>query len=257
MKRKHGIAWTEDTWNPSTGCDRVSPGCDNCYALNLAERLKLMGNPKYQNDGEPPRSGPGFKFTIHPDALDLPRRWQRPRFVFVNSMSDLFHEDMPDGFLQAVFDTMNETPQHTYQILTKRSQRLRKLAPDLNWTSNIWMGVSVENQKFSFRARHLSETEGPVLRFLSVEPLIGPVDDLPLDRIDWVIVGAESGHRARVMDHDWVRSVRDQCLAHPHRPAFFYKQDAVGGRKIELPTLDGQTWDEMPERVSPFRESLL
>jgi protein gp37 len=259
MKRKQGIAWTEDTWNPSTGCDRVSPGCDNCYALTLAERLKTMGNPKYQNDGEPPRSGPGFGFTIHPDTLDIPRRWQRPRFVFVNSMSDLFHEDMPIGFLQSIFDTMNETPRHTYQVLTKRSQRLKKMADQFTWTPNIWMGVSVENQKYSFRSRHLAETEGPALRFLSVEPLIGEVPDLPLDNIDWVIVGAESGNGARTMEHDWVRDIRDQILARPEdsRPAFFYKQDALHGRKLELPELDGVVWDEMPEKVEPYRQAML
>lgn len=294
MKRKQGIAWTEDTWNPSTGCDRVSPGCDNCSALDLAERLKTMGNPKYQNDGEPPRSGPGFGFTLHQDSLDVPRRWQRPRFVFVNSMSDLFHEEMPMDFLQAVFTTMNETPRHTYQILTKRSQRLARLAPDLNWTPNIWMGVSVENQKYSFRARHLAETEGPALRFLSVEPLVGPVDNLPLDGIDWVIVGGESGHSARPMHPAWINSVIDQVLAAPHRPALFIKQwgswipTSMGthlvaydgtcearagrpigelqpmlrtGRKNELPRIDHpsglRVWDEMPPRVEPFREVLL
>lgn len=254
MKRHKGIAWTEETWNPTTGCDRVSPGCQNCYAADLAVRLKAMGNPRYQKDGEPPRSGPGFGFTLHPDKIDEPRGWRKARIVFVNSMSDLFHEEMPMDFLQAVFRTMVETPRHTYQVLTKRSKRLQLLAPELPWPPNVWMGVSVENQRYSFRARHLAETKGPAVKFLSVEPLIGPVDDLPLDSIDWVIVGAESGPSARPMDEDWVRSVRDQCLSHPDRPAFFYKQKATSdGRKIELPELDGDIWDEMPDVAEPFR----
>lgn len=243
MSDRSTIEWTEATWNPTTGCDRTSPGCDNCYALTLAKRLRAMGSPKYQNDGNPRTSGPGFALTVHPDALDVPLRWRDPRFVFVNSMSDLFHPDVPVGFIKEVFAVMTAAPQHTFQVLTKRSKRLAELADHLAWPNNCWMGVSVENARYVFRLKHLRAVRARV-RFLSIEPLLGPLPPLDLDRIDWVIVGGESGPGARPMSADWVRPIRDQCDV--AGVPFFFKQ--WGGR---TPTsggrvLDGRTWDEMP-----------
>jgi len=247
MADHSGIEWTEATWNPTTGCDRVSPGCDNCYALTLAKRLKAMGSEKYQEDGDPRTSGPGFKLTLHPDVLDLPKSWRQPRIVFVDSMSDLFHPDVPLEFIRRVFDVMKETPQHTYQILTKRSQRLQKLGFELDWPSNVWMGVSVENDRYRFRINHLRAVPA-VVRFLSLEPLLGPLPNLHLTDIDWVIVGGESGPRARPMEQPWVEEIRDQC-ADAHVP-FFFKQwggrtPKAGGRE-----LDKRTWNEMPLRAA-------
>lgn len=247
------IEWTDQTWNPTTGCDRVSPGCDNCYALTLAARLKRMGSAKYQHDGDPRTSGPGFALTIHPDTLNLPLTWRKPRRVFVNSMSDLFHRDIPDAFIADVFDTMachGPIAEHTFQILTKRPQRMRNL---LNrWAEhegyvgapNVWLGTSIESDAYTWRAKHLRATPAAI-RFLSLEPLLGPLPSLNLDRIDWVIVGAESGHNARPMHIDWVRAIRDQCVARD--VAFFYKQDARNGRKIPTPELDGVQWLEYPK----------
>ena len=170
------IEWTEVTWNPSTGCDRTSPGCDHCYALTLAKRLRAMGQAKYQNDGDPRTSGPGFKLTLHPDVVDAPRTWSGSRTVFVNSMSDLFHDDVPLGFIRDVFDVMVDTPQHQYQVLTKRSKRLRQIADDLPWPANVWMGVSVETQRYAFRVDHLRDVPAAT-RFVSAEPLLGPPRD--------------------------------------------------------------------------------
>lgn len=249
------IEWTEVTWNPTTGCDRTSPGCDHCYALTLAKRLKAMHQPKYQNDGDPRTSGPGFGVTIHQDTLELPFTWNSPKTVFVNSMSDLFHEDVPFEFIERVFAVMEATPRHTYQLLTKRSQRLLRVASDLPWPRNVWMGVSVENQKYAFRARNLLEVPAAV-RFLSVEPLLGPLQ-LELDGIKWVIVGGESGIGARPMDPSWVRAVRDQCMV--SKTAFFFKQ--WGGRtpKQNGRELDGVTWSELPqdEVVLRTKENLI
>jgi len=202
-----------------------------------------MGNPKYQLDGTAPTSGPGFGLTIHKDQLDLPRRWKAPRVIFVNSMSDLFHPDVPDGFIADVFAVMRDTPHHTYQVLTKRSRRLAQLSDTLEWPTNVWMGVSVESARYKFRMRHLGRT-GAQTKFLSVEPLIGPVGELSLKGIDWVIVGGESGVGARPVQAEWVRDVRDQCVG--AGVAFFFKQwggrtPKAGGRE-----LDGRTWDEMP-----------
>lgn len=240
---KSQIEWTEETWNPTTGCDRVSPGCDNCYALTLAKRLKAMGQAKYQRDGDPRTSGPGFGLTLHPDTLDAPRRWTGARLIFVNSMSDLFHPDVPVEYIHRVFGVMAETPQHTYQVLTKRSQRLLELSDELRWSSNIWMGVSVESARYGFRVRHLRET-GAAVRFVSAEPLLGSLAGVDLDGIDWVIVGGESGPGARPMDADWARDLRDRCSASGIQ--FFFKQwggrtPKAGGRE-----LDGRTWDELP-----------
>ncbi len=238
------IEWTDVTWNPTTGCDRISPGCDHCYALTLAKRLKAMGQPKYQNDGDPRRSGPGFGLTLHESLVDAPRRWPGRRSVFVNSMSDLFHDAVPEPFIRRVFDVMAETPRHTYQVLTKRSRRLAQLARCLPWPANVWMGVSVENQDYAFRADHLRQVPAAV-RFLSVEPLLGPVT-LTLNGLHWVIVGGESGHEARPIDGAWITAIRDQCVE--AGVAFFFKQ--WGGRtpKANGRALEGRTWDEMPGR---------
>lgn len=244
MSSRSTIEWTEVTWNPTTGCDRISAGCDNCYALALAKRLKAMGAEKYQNDGNPRTSGPGFAVTIHPDTLDQPYRWRTPRVVFVNSMSDLFHAKVPLSFVRQVFNVMAETPQHTYQVLTKRSARLRKLADKLDWPPNVWMGVSVENSDQLVRVDDLRAVPAAV-RFLSCEPLLGPLTGLNLEGIDWVITGGESGPKARPVDPAWVRDIRDACQGAD--VAFFHKQwggrtPKAGGRE-----LDGQTWDEMPQ----------
>jgi protein gp37 len=191
MADHSSIEWTEATWNPTTGCDRTSPGCDHCYALTLAKRLKAMGSAKYQADGDPRTSGPGFALTLHPGVIDLPRRWRIGRTVFVNSMSDMFHDKVPEEFVKKVFDTMRATPQHTYQVLTKRSRRLAALSGSLDWPDNVWMGVSIESDRYTFRADHLRLT-GAAVKFLSVEPMLSPVPSLDLNGIDWVIAGGES-----------------------------------------------------------------
>lgn len=243
MVNRSAIEWTEATWNPTTGCDRISHGCDNCYAMTLAKRLKAMGSAKYQIDGDARTSGPGFGLTLHPDVLDAPRRWSSPRTIFVNSMSDLFHEDVPVSFIRSVFEVVAETPQHTYQILTKRSRRLAAVADKLPWPRNLWMGVSVESRRYVHRARHLADVPA-VVRFLSCEPLLEGLPDLPLDGIDWVIVGGESGPHARPMREQWVADIRDQCYS--ARVPFFFKQ--WGGRtpKAGGRLLDGQLYEEMP-----------
>ena len=240
------IEWTEATWNPTTGCDRVSRGCDHCYALTLAKRLKAMGVERYQRDGDPRTSGPGFGVTLHPDVLDLPKSWRRPRLVFVNSMSDLFHAQVPIDFVRQVFDVMASTPQHTYQLLTKRARRLRRIADRLEWPANVWMGVSVEDADALPRVEDLQAVPAAV-RFLSCEPLLGPLDTLDLTGIDWVIVGGESGPHSRPMDPRWARNVRDLCMK--AGVPYFFKQwggrtPKAGGRE-----LDGRTWDEIPTHL--------
>lgn len=247
MSQRSTIEWTEVTWNPTTGCDRVSPGCTNCYALTLANRLKAMGSEKYQNDGDPRTSGPGFGLTLHPDALALPFRWRSPRVVFVNSMSDLFHARVPVDFVRQVFEVMAATPQHTYQILTKRSLRLRRLADRLEWPPNVWMGVSVESADQLSRVADLQQVPAAV-RFLSCEPLLGPLHGLDLNGVHWVIAGGESGPRHRPLDEAWVTQIRDACQA--AQVAFFFKQwggrtPKTGGRNLE-----GRTWDEMPQMAA-------
>jgi len=236
------IEWTEVTWNPTTGCDRVSPGCDNCYALTLAKRLKAMGQAKYQNDGDERTSGPGFALTLHPDTLEDPLRWKKPRVVFVNSMSDLFHPEVPDSFIAQVLEIMRRTPQHTYQVLTKRAKRLSASADRFDWPDNLWLGVSVETQRYAFRLDHLRRVPVAV-RFVSAEPLLGALD-LDLHGIDWLIAGGESGPQARPVEAAWVESLRDACLETD--TAFFFKQ--WGGRtpKAGGRTLSGQLWDQMP-----------
>lgn len=244
MADRSKIEWTETTWNPTTGCDRISPGCDNCYALTLAKRLKAMGSAKYQTDGDPRTSGPGFGVAVHVSALALPFRWRDPRLVFVNSMSDLFHAKIPLEFIRRVFDVMAATPQHTYQLLTKRARRLRRLAPHLDWPPNVWMGVSVESEKVLNRVDNLREVPAAV-RFLSCEPLLGPLPGLNLDGIHWAITGGESGPKARPVEPAWVRQIRDACQR--DGVAFFHKQwggrtPKAGGRE-----LDGRVWNEFPE----------
>jgi protein gp37 len=243
MANRSGIEWTEATWNPVTGCDRISAGCDHCYALALAKRLKAMGAAKYQQDGDPRTSGPGFGIKVHQQVLDEPYRWRTPRVVFVNSMSDLFHAKVSLTFVREVFDVIADTPQHTYQLLTKRSLRLRRLADRLPWPPNLWMGVSVECAAVLARVGHLREVPATV-RFLSCEPLLGPLDEIDLTDIGWVIAGGESGPNYRPMRLEWARGIRDAC-----REAgvpFFFKQ--WGGRtpKAFGRELDGQYWDEMP-----------
>jgi len=228
------IEWTDATWNPVTGCTKVSPGCKNCYAERLALRLQAMGNPRYHA---------GFDVTLHADQLDLPLRWRQPKRVFVNSMSDLFHEAVPESFIGEVFEVMGMAHWHTFQVLTKRADRLRQLAPKLKWSPNIWQGVSVETMRYFSRVERLREVPASV-RFLSLEPLLGPLPNLPLQGIDWVIVGGESGPNNRKVSVEWVRDIRDQCR--DARVAFFFKQ--WGGRtsKTGGRMLDGRLWDELP-----------
>ena len=241
MGDNSSIEWTQATWNPVTGCTKVSPGCKHCYADRMATRLKAMGNPRYTH---------GFRLTLHEDLLDLPLRWRRPRTIFVNSMSDLFHEDVPLEFIQSVFATMQAAHWHVFQVLTKRSARLAELQSQLPWPANVWMGVSVEHQDYVWRIDHL-RTVPAAVRFLSCEPLLGPLD-LDLRGIDWAIVGGESGPGARPMDLDWARSIRDQCQA--AGVAFFLKQ--LGGtihkRGHGRALLDGRQWREMPEPAAKF-----
>jgi protein gp37 len=228
------IEWTDATWNPVTGCTKISPGCKNCYAERLAARLHAMGNPRYRN---------GFKVSLHPDQLTLPLRWKNPRRIFVNSMSDLFHDDVPEDFIRRAFEIMTMAHWHIFQLLTKRSRRVAELAPRLPWPSNIWQGVSVESARYSSRVADLVKVPAAV-RFLSVEPLLGPIADLPLNGIDWVIVGGESGSGHRPLQPAWVRSIRRQC--EEARVAFFFKQWGGVRSKSGGRVLDGRTWDEMP-----------
>jgi protein gp37 len=245
MATDSNIEWTEFTWNPVTGCIKVSQGCKNCYAERMAKRLKAMGAQRYVA---------GFKPTLHWDLIDAPRAWRKSRLVFVNSMSDLFLEDVPESFIHRVFQTMVACPQHTFQILTKRSERLREMASRLPWPENVWMGDSVEDARVLERAVHLTAVPATV-RFLSCEPLIGPLDDLPLTNIDWVIVGGESGPRAREIRSSWVKSIRRQCRA--HGVAFFFKQ--WGGVRKDLTgrVLDGRTYDEMPQKANSLRRAAI
>lgn len=231
------IEWTEVTWNPVTGCSKISTGCDNCYAERMAKRLRGMGVARYSR---------GFEVTLQEDLVEAPLRWRKPRTVFVNSMSDLFHQDVPTEFIKRVFATMAAAPQHQFQVLTKRSKRLRRLSPDLQWPENVWMGVSVEAPNAYHRIEALQAVPAAV-RFLSVEPLLAAVPELPLEAIDWVIVGGESGAGARPMNPDWVRSVRDRCAA--SGTPFFFKQWGGRNKKKAGRVLDGRTWDQFPVPV--------
>ena len=236
---KSAIEWTEATWNPLTGCTKVSPGCTHCYAERMAMRLQAMGQPNYAR---------GFELAMHEHALELPLRWKKPQVVFVNSMSDLFHEQVPEAFIQRVFDVMRRAHWHDFQVLTKRATRLEQMGPKIDWPTNVWMGVSVETRKYAFRIDHLRRTKA-FIKFLSLEPLLGPLPDLNLAGVDWVIVGGESGPQARPMRESWVINVRDQCrdAAVP----FFFKQWGGTNKKRAGRLLDGQSWDGMPERFEP------
>lgn len=229
------------TWNPVTGCTKISPGCKHCYAETMSKRLVAMGAPRYRN---------GFKLTLQEDLVDLPKRWRQPRKIFVNSMSDLFHPDVPADFIGRVFKTMNECPHHQFQVLTKRAKRLVELSGQLNWTPNIWMGVSVESEEYVSRATLLEQVPARV-RFLSVEPLLGPIHKLPLQGIHWVIVGGESGAKARQIDPKWVKEIFRQCRK--DKVAFFFKQWGGVQKHRSGRSLFGRTYDEMPvvQRLQP------
>ncbi len=241
MAQASSIEWTDATWNPVTGCSKVSPGCKHCYAERMAKRLLAMEQPRYRN---------GFAVTLQPDTLNEPLRWRQPRFVFVNSMSDLFHEAVPLAYIQKVFEVMASAEHHVFQVLTKRHRRLASLASQLPWPANVWMGVSVEDQERVDRVASLAKVPAAV-RFLSVEPLLGPILFLPLRGIDWVIVGGESGPHARPMEAVWACAIRDRCLA--NGVPFFFKQWGGRRKKSTGRVLDGRTWDEMP--AAPSRTS--
>lgn len=244
MAKKSKIEWTNMTWNPVTGCTKVSTGCKHCYAEAMAKRLKAMNSPRYVN---------GFRVTLHEDLLDLPKSWKKPRLVFVNSMSDLFHENVPDEFIRRIFETMVECSQHQFQVLTKRPERLVQIAGELPWPENVWMGVSIENQRYAFRSKLLREVPAAV-RFLSVEPLVGRIESLPLDGIHWVIVGGESGARARPVKPEWVDEVYEQCRK--NSVPFFFKQWGGVQKHRNGRTLLGRTFDEMPRILQPVNAAL-
>lgn len=234
MAFKSPIEWTESTWNPLTGCTKISPGCKHCYAERMALRLQKMGQRNYSN---------GFSLTLHEAALELPLRWKKPQTIFVNSMSDMFHQRVPTEFIVRAFDVMRKAEWHRFQVLTKRADRLAALSGDLDWAENIWMGVSVESEAYLHRIDRLRETSAEI-KFLSLEPLLGPLENLELAEIDWVIVGGESGPGARPMNVSWVTSIRDQC-AEAGVP-FFFKQWGGVWKKRYGRILEGRTWDEMP-----------
>lgn len=235
MAQQSSIEWTEATWNPVTGCDKISPGCKHCYAERLAQRLQAMGSYRYRN---------GFKVTLQEDLVELPLSWKSPKVIFVNSMSDLFHKDIPNDFIAKIFNTMVKAHWHTFQILTKRSERLSNIGQILPWPKNVWMGVSVESAEYTFRIRDLAKVPAAV-RFLSVEPLLAPIQKLPLRGIDWVIVGGESGPGARKMEADWVRQIRRRCR--DMNVPFFFKQWGGTNKKAAGRTLDGRIYNEMPQ----------
>lgn len=234
MSVNSDIEWTNSTWNPVTGCTKVSSGCENCYAERMSRRLKVMGQPNYRN---------GFEVTLHEHVLPLPLKWKKPQMVFVNSMSDLFHRKVSKGFILRVFKVMNQADRHTFQVLTKRSERLAEIAPSLPWRRNIWMGVTIEDRDNLFRIDHLRKT-GAMTKFLSIEPLLAPLGRVNLRGIDWVILGGESGPGARPMDPAWVTDVRDQCIR--ANVPFFFKQWGGTSKKKAGRLLEGRTWDEMP-----------
>jgi len=235
---KSKIEWTESTWNPVSGCTKISRGCDNCYAERMAMRLKAMGTRGYEN---------GFEVTMHPHALEKPLKMKKPQVIFVNSMSDIFHEKIPDEFIFQIFEVMNKAHWHTFQVLTKRPKRLAKLASKLNWTDNIWMGITVEANEYVDRVDYLRDCPAKI-KFLSLEPLIDSVDKLDYRGIDWVIAGGESGYGARVMKKEWVLEIRDRCKN--ENIDFFFKQWGGVNKKKAGRTLDGEIYDEMPEIFS-------
>ena len=237
MAQNSKIEWTESTWNPVTGCSKISVGCRNCYAERMALRLKAAGLQNYVN---------GFRVTLHPHTLKIPLRWRQPRTIFVNSMSDLFHKDVPFDFISKIFDVMCQAHHHRFQVLTKRSHRLLQLSPKLPWPENVWMGVTVENADCTFRIDHLQQTDAAI-KFISFEPLLGSIPNIDLRGIDWVIVGGESGPKARPMKPEWAIDIRDQCLA--AGIPFFFKQWGGVNKKKTGRSLAGQTWSQMPSVV--------
>ncbi len=234
MAIKSRIEWTESSWNPITGCNKISEGCLNCYAESLAERLKAMGQPKYAN---------GFKLTLHPDELETPLKWKKPKIIFVCSMSDIFHKDVPDEFIIQIFETMNKASWHIFQVLTKRAERIEKIKDKVKWSNNIWLGVSVENERNIWRIEYLANSPAKV-KFLSLEPLLSDIPNLSLKNIDWVIVGGESGINARPMEKQWVINIKNQC--EKAGVPFFFKQWGGINKKKTGRLLDGKTYDEMP-----------
>jgi len=234
MSNRSSIEWTESTWNPVTGCTKVSPGCQHCYAERMAIRLKAMGQPNYAN---------GFTLAIHEHALDLPLKWKKPQIIFVNSMSDLFHNDVPAWFIQETFDVMRRAHWHQFQVLTKRSERLLRMSQSIEWPDNVWMGVSVERQDYVFRIEDLQGTKAKI-KFVSFEPLLGSLPELDLSGIDWAIVGGESGPGARPMQKEWVLGIRTQCQR--DQIPFFFKQWGGVNKKKSGRILEGRTWDELP-----------
>jgi protein gp37 len=234
MSSKSKIEWTESTWNPITGCSKISAGCKNCYAERMAKRLQAMGIENYKN---------GFKIQLHPQVLEYPLKWKKPQMIFVNSMSDLFHEKIPTSFIIEVIEIIRKASWHTFQVLTKRSNRLYEIDNLIEWPDNIWLGVSVENSEYIERIIDLQKTEAKI-KFLSCEPLIGPLKKLPLSNIDWVIVGGESGPFARPILNEWVKDIRDQCLC--NNIPFFFKQWGGTNKKKNGRLLEGRTWDELP-----------
>ncbi len=234
MAENSSIEWTESTWNPLTGCTKISPGCKHCYAERMAKRLQAMGQPNYAH---------GFQLTLHENALEKPLEWKKPQVIFVNSMSDLFHKDVPVEFILQVFDVMRRAHWHTFQVLTKRAERLEEINPQIDWPDNVWMGVSIETQDYVYRIDHLRRTNAKV-KFLSLEPLLGPLENLNLSGINWAIVGGESGPGARPVMQEWVTSIRDQCLS--AKTPFFFKQWGGVHKKRAGRILEGRTWDEMP-----------
>jgi len=238
MGSRSSIEWTESTWNPVTGCTKISPGCKHCYAERMTRRLQAMGLEKYAS---------GFRVTVHERLLDVPLGWKTPQMIFVNSMSDLFHEDVPEGFIHKVLDVMHRAWWHTFQVLTKRSARLEELDQVIHWPANVWLGVSIENEHYLFRADHLRHTRARI-KFLSLEPLLGPLPTLDLRGIAWVIVGGESGPGARPMAKEWVVDIREQCLA--ARVPFFFKQWGGVRKNRAGRLLQGRTWDQMPSATA-------
>ncbi|REJ91780.1 MAG: phage Gp37/Gp68 family protein [Planctomycetota bacterium] len=251
MAQNSSIEWTEATWNPTTGCTKISPGCSHCYAERMAFRLRRMGQPRYRN---------AFRLTLQEDLVERPLHWKKPRLIFVNSMSDLFHVDVPAEFVQRCFNVMQQASQHVFQLLTKRPERAAEMAEKLCWSHNVWLGTSVESQRYTGRIAALRDIPAAV-RFLSLEPLLGPIDPLPLDGIQWVIAGGESGPGARPMQPEWVRQIRDECTT--MEVPFFFKQWGAFGpdgvrrsKKANGRELDGQVWNEMPSAAAEHRSSI-
>jgi protein gp37 len=231
---RSNIEWTDSTWNPVTGCTKISPGCKNCYAERMAKRLQAMGQPNYKD---------GFRVSLHERALSLPLKWKRPQTIFVNSMSDVFHEDVPEQFIRRIFDTMAKTPWHIFQVLTKRAERLEAIGRNLSWPHNVWMGVSVESKDYLYRIDHLRNV-GARVKFISFEPLLGEHGKIDLHGIHWAIVGGESGPRARPIDREWVLEIRDECIS--ASVPFFFKQWGGTNKKKAGRLLDNRTWDQVP-----------